>query len=49
VVVTLHPIGITYLLLTQVTKSDLTPDVWPLGLVRVEWCLIGYQFKGSGR
>ena len=35
-------------LLTQVTKSDLTPDAWPLGLVRVEWHPNGYQFQVIG-
>ena len=35
-------------LLTQVTKSDLTADAWPLGLVRVEWHPSGYQFQVIG-
>ena len=35
-------------LLTQVTKSDLTLDARPLGLVRVEWHPSGYQFKVIG-
>ena len=35
-------------LLTQVTKSDLTPDAWPLGLVRLEWHPNGYQFQVIG-
>ena len=37
-----------YFLLTEVTKSDLTPDAWPLGLVRVEWHPNGYQFQVIG-
>ena len=36
------------ILLTQVTKSDLSPDAWPLGLVRVEWHPNGYQFQVIG-
>ena len=35
-------------LLTQVTKSDLTLDARPLGLVRVEWHLSGCQFQVIG-
>ena len=38
----------TNFLLTQVTKSDLTPDAWPLGLVRLEWHPSGYQFQVIG-
>ena len=35
-------------LLTQVTKSNLTLDAWPLGLVRVEWHPSGCQFQVIG-
>ena len=35
-------------LLTQVSKSDQTPDAWPLGSVRLEWQLSGYQFEVIG-
>ena len=35
-------------LLTQVTKSDLTLDAWPLGLVRVEWHPSGCQYQVIG-
>ena len=47
VVICIGLASVTFLL-TQVTKSNLTLDTWPLGLVRVEWQPNGYLFQVIG-